>query len=92
MSQGRDGEEEGRWCWLRHLNSPPFLADSPTFRVAVASEVVCSISNKAASGTLTNAYPAGATSSSTFQMQRIGAELRFSVTLGEEPEVELALV
>jgi hypothetical protein len=36
-------------------------------------------------------WRAGLVRSSAFQMQRIGADLHFSATLGQEPEVELAL-
>ena len=45
-----------------------------------------------ARGAQLNAYPADATSSCAFQMQRIGAELRFSATVDQEPEVELELL
>jgi hypothetical protein len=40
---------------------------------------------------LASAWRVALTSSSAFKMQRI-PELRFSATLGEEPEIELALV
>jgi hypothetical protein len=39
----------------------------------------------------TSRTPTGATPSSTFQTQRV-TELRLSATLGQEPEIEVALV
>ena len=55
-------------------------------------EVRMRYSNEATPSAGANPDPAGATSSCAFQMQRIGAELRFSATVSQEPEIELALV
>ena len=46
---------------------------------------------KPVSTVLARAWRVASVPSSTFHMQRIGAELRFSATLREEPTVELAL-
>ena len=54
-------------------------------------EVRMRYSNEATPSAGANPDPAGATSSCAFQMQRI-PELRFSATVSQEPEIELALV
>ena len=47
--------------------------------------------DRTGSKALAHAWRADRTRSSAFQMQRI-PELRFSATVGQEPEVEVALV